>query len=210
MKDLIPSDAAFWLSFVDRSRRPGGLHCEDDDYSCMMSRRISQVRAASVADAATVEALGEGMGTRGFVELAPGAFRLSAPPRNSTSSGTGTDGAGQTRHKRKRDGSVAAAAAAAAGGGSGEEEEGRILGDLASAAAALEAGGWPATFLIVFDEAWALMAQLLPLLVLASTGYGGGSEEGGGGGEALLRMVANQDVLVWHVPRSDACAHWFR
>ena len=51
----------------------------------------------------------------------------------------------------------------------------------AAAAAALHEAGWPATFLLVFDELWDVMRTLKQPLIEASSG-GGGSGSGGGGG----------------------------
>lgn len=68
------------------------------------------------------------------------------------------------------------------GGVSGSSTTVITLAALASAAAILEAAGWPATFLLAFDEVWVALAQLEPVLQKSSGG-----------------CLCNFDLLCWHV-----------
>ena len=59
----------------------------------------------------------------------------------------------------------------------------------ASAVDALLAAGWPPSFLLAFDELWAMQRQAAPLLAAASGGN-----------------VPCGDALVWHVAPADGDA----
>ena len=74
--------------------------------------------------------------------------------------------------------------------GPGELASPREIAGLAAGVEALEAAGWPATFILVFDETWDLLERMRKSVI--------GSPSPAGGSSGCIN-VPNLDVLAWKV-----------